>query len=311
MSRLTRCSYLPLLLAGVVLVQGGDLGAPAGAQGKPEPAAPPRPGGWISYAPEQVGLRDALVAEQAERNVSEANFGGITALQVRSKANGKTGTSCRTFLWFDPTRLAPAGARLEKVVLQLYNLGKAGQPGFATGEVTVLAYRVLAPWQEGQGKTLPAPQPYPQARDAISWANQPTYNPVPWAEATLKPVKAEADKGYFVNWDITGLTKAWLAGTYRNHGLVLIGASEDEYTYLHAFASKEYPHGAVVQPRIWAKISRPATAAEVRAAYSVYLLSYNRLTELVNEGKGDTPEGREAYEKYLRAKRAYEAVRKK
>jgi len=317
MARPIRWCLRLLPLSVVLATWAAPLGKHAGGQERAKPPAKRQPAspaggpeGWVSYAPEQVGLRDALVAQEPRRNVSQANFGGITALQVRSKVDGKTGTSCRIFLWFDPTRLGVPGGQLEQVVLQLYNFGKA-HPAYAVGEVSVLAYRVLRAWKEGQGKTVPHPAPHPDADDAISWSNQPTYNPVPWAQAALKPVPDDVKKGYFVNWDITGLTKAWLAGTYRNFGLVLLGGTEDEGQYVHVFASREYPDSAVVRPRIWVKVAKPPTDKEVRAKYDAYLSAYNRLNELITEGKAQTPEGQKAREEYERAKKAYEGLRKR
>jgi hypothetical protein len=299
------------LLAAVCVALVGWPGDPGGAQETPKPPVPPNAKDWTSYGPQQVNLRDALVAEQADRNTSGANYGGITALQVRSRTGGKAGTSCRIFVWFDPTKLPGRPDRLEKVVLQLYNLGKLDQPAYAVGDVWVRAYRVLMPWKEGRGKTAAGSTSYPAAQDCISWANQPPFNLFPWAEAKLQSLPAGDKKGYFVNWDITSLVKVWLAGTYPNHGLILIGETEDAVEYLHVFASRESPHGAVVRPKIWVKVAHPPTPQEVQASYQAYLKAYNRLTELESEGKRDTPEGREARREYETAKAIHERLKEK
>jgi len=307
MTRFIRSSFLVGLLAAVSAVLVGLSPQPAGGQEKRKPSVVPDAKDWLSYGPHQVALRDALVVESGEGG-RDGNFGGITALQVRSRVGGKAGTSCRIFLWFDPAKLPGPPEKLEKVVLQLYNLGKLGQAGYAVGDVWVRAYRVLGPWKEGRGTMAAAPASRPADKNGISWGNQPPFNLLPWAEANLEALPAGDKKGYFVNWDITSLVKVWLAGTYRNHGLVLIGDTEDAVEYLHVFASKESPHGAIVRPKIWVKTIRPPTPEEGRASYAAYLKAYNWLVELESEGKRDTPQWRQAKRDYEKAKAAYDTL---
>ncbi len=43
-------------------------------------------------------------------------------------------------------------------------------------------------------------------------------------------------------------------------------------------------------------------------AYQQYISAYNRLTELMSQGKGNTPEAQQAYQAYLETKKRYEAA---
>jgi len=51
----------------------------------------------------------------------------------------------------------------------------------------------------------------------------------------------------------------------------------------------------------------PEPSAAAREAYEQYISAYNKLTELMAAGKGDTPEAQEAYKKYKHYKDLYEA----
>lgn len=50
------------------------------------------------------------------------------------------------------------------------------------------------------------------------------------------------------------------------------------------------------------------TSREATSAYQEYIEKYNALTELMSQGKGDTPEARQAYSEYKEAKENYEAI---
>lgn len=45
--------------------------------------------------------------------------------------------------------------------------------------------------------------------------------------------------------------------------------------------------------------------AQIKAAYEKYVASYNRLSQLMSEGKGETPEAQQAYNEYRQAKEEY------
>ncbi len=52
------------------------------------------------------------------------------------------------------------------------------------------------------------------------------------------------------------------------------------------------------------------TTKEATEAYQDYIAAYNKLTDLMSQGKGDTPEADQAYADYLEAKENYETIAK-
>lgn len=50
------------------------------------------------------------------------------------------------------------------------------------------------------------------------------------------------------------------------------------------------------------------TAREATKAYQEYIAAYNKLTDLMSQGLGDTPEARQAYAEYKEAKQKYEQI---
>jgi len=52
--------------------------------------------------------------------------------------------------------------------------------------------------------------------------------------------------------------------------------------------------------------NKPEQSAETRSAYEKYISAYNKLTSLMAEGKGNTPEAQAAYKAYKEAKDKYE-----
>ncbi|MFH1588570.1 MAG: hypothetical protein ABIA76_04505 [Candidatus Diapherotrites archaeon] len=52
------------------------------------------------------------------------------------------------------------------------------------------------------------------------------------------------------------------------------------------------------------------TSKEATEAYQKYIAAYNKLTELMAQGKGDTPEAQQAYQEYKEAKENYEQIAK-
>lgn len=57
--------------------------------------------------------------------------------------------------------------------------------------------------------------------------------------------------------------------------------------------------------------SANTNTTDAKKAYADYIAAYNRLTKLMSQGKGDTPEGRAAYKAYKAEKDRYEATLKK
>jgi len=56
--------------------------------------------------------------------------------------------------------------------------------------------------------------------------------------------------------------------------------------------------------------SNETTTEPATTAYQEYIVAYNKLTDLMSEGKGDTPEAQQAYKEYKTAKERYEQIAK-
>ena len=52
------------------------------------------------------------------------------------------------------------------------------------------------------------------------------------------------------------------------------------------------------------------TSREATEAYQDYIAAYNKLTDLMSRGLGDTPEAQQAYKEYKEAKQEYEQIAK-
>ena len=57
-------------------------------------------------------------------------------------------------------------------------------------------------------------------------------------------------------------------------------------------------------------LSNDITTKEATEAYKKYLAAYNKLSDLMAQGKGDTLEADQAYQDYLEAKENYEQIAK-
>jgi hypothetical protein len=82
----------------------------------------------------------------------------------------------------------------------------------------------------------------------VTWNNQPGFDGTVWASADV------GDSFYdgWINWDATGLVKAYAGGQYTNVGWLLKASYEGEAgaSRLGYFHSKEY----VADPLLWPKL---------------------------------------------------------
>jgi hypothetical protein len=259
---------------------------------------------------DEFAVKDADAYEYSYRNWDKANSGAHGSMRISSNVNGIPKTRRRVYISFDVASLAGKLEGIEKVELQLHRY--EGMPG----TTNVNLHRVLEPWKEGDGTYHPGTNEPPAAPGTLSWVNQPKWDAqTVWATQTLHHAK----EVYPVRWDITKLVKAWLAGQFPNHGIVIIGEKEGQASYAHGFISSDHKNEAhrprIIVTRAKAPSSSGTAEAPVtgvtpdpRTAYQQYIAAYNRLTHLMSEGKGDTPEAQEAYQAYKRAKELYEKL---
>ena len=193
---------------------------------------------------QDASIEDAFVYADKRRNLFMSNWGGCPQLFIASRVGGFPDRHRHTFIKFDAEEVSRFPKLLKSVKLQLYDGSGANNhllKNYQVNAVNVVLYRVIDPWIEGtggdyKGKYL---KTYPDAGKTISWRNQPRYDTTKvWARTHLP----RPSKGMWVEWDITELVKAWVSGTYPNHGLVLVGEGEGKQRFIHLFTSTEWPN---------------------------------------------------------------------
>ncbi|MCW8795907.1 MAG: DNRLRE domain-containing protein [Chlorobium sp.] len=182
------------------------------------PVAPP-----VSMSIQRYPMADSHVYAYAYLNWNKADWGKYSVLGA---GYHPTGGEKRTYLKFNLKGISSGS--FKKAVLRLYHYHTGGRP-----DLTLGVYRVLQPWDEGNGLYKP---PTLATGNELSWVQQPQSGPNTFAQ-----FRPGAGVNKWVEVDITPLVKAWLNGT-PNHGLVIKGAgtlsgrSESQY----GFYSREH-----------------------------------------------------------------------
>jgi hypothetical protein len=104
--------------------------------------------------------------------------------------------------------------------------------------------------------------------------------------------------GGMVGSFLGGKVVGWLRGRFGNGGLPGIGGGHGG-TVIHGGGNSGGSCNS-------GNGGSTASNSEIRAAYQAYIAAYNRLTQLMSQGKGDTPEAQRAYQDYKQAKERYE-----
>ena len=200
----------------------------------------------IVLEPRDVFMDDAFVFSDNRDNLPNSNWGGNHQLFIASRVRGNAGYNRHTFIKFEGGKIASSPDEVLSVKMRLADISFPLLKDYTVNDVMMIVYRVMEPWSEGSaGKAAQSGQ-YPNAGNAISWNSQPRFDTTrEWARVQLRPWTQMT----MVNADITDLVRAWLAGTYPNHGLVLVGEQEGVATYIHNFASTEHPN-ASLRPRL-------------------------------------------------------------
>lgn len=224
-----------------------------------------------NFTADQIGLVDAHVYEYSYRNWNNANWGGAPMTNISSHVDHIDGTRARVYIMFDLDMFGSEVDMVQKVDLFL-SVG-ASQIGLTTAAV----HRVKQSWQEGDGTYHSGVVEQTAQAGTISWENQPEFDGQIWSTVAL----SEAGGPYSVHLDITELVKAWMKGTYPNHGLVIMGEeSSSAGGYRFYFGSSENSD-ETLRPKIVATFKETLTPSVMSLPTSQGLSMYTAIAEPV------------------------------
>lgn len=137
-----------------------------------------------------------------------SSYGGLSNLRV-----GKEGASyCRSYVNFDIASEAPTESYLHKSTFDVYLYSNG------TANSTTYLNRTLTSWDEG-----------------CTWNSKPTH-----AQIATKVIPAGSNQ--WVEWDVTGVTRQWIARSVPPHGFAMTqleNGTQDSSYYLRYFCSSE------------------------------------------------------------------------
>lgn len=259
----------------------------------------------------QPASADAGVYAYAYRNWNQANSGKDGTMGAGWHP---LGGEKRAYLRFDVAGLEPG--QVQRAVLRIYHYQTGGRVRVRLG-----VHKVTSTWEEGSGTYHSGQTEATASAGELSWARQPSAAPTP--VAVLLPSQPN---DHWLEFDVTALVREWAAGE-PNYGVVVkaegpLDRSVPESMYgllTREHPDQKPPHLSLDLASPWNAAAAPPTAGaepsattapsppDSRTSYKVYIAAYNKLTSLMAQGKGDTPEAREAYQQYVEAKKAYEA----
>ena len=272
---------------------------------------------------------DSHVYAYAYRNWNKSNWGAYNIIQAGFHP---TGGEKRAYLKFDLTGIDRR--QVGKATLRLYHNYTQG-----TG-LTLGIYRVLGEWIEGSG-TYPGNANELAKPGELAWVAQP-----PFEKSPMASFNPGAKMNKYVEIDVTELVKQWLAGQPNHGMVIkAMGALGPRVPQsIYGFYSREHADKTMrpvlilqsagqvdtpdhpghktadtgsgkttASPAVPANSSHtgenttpPATPQDSSKAYQTYIAAYNKMTKLMAAGKGNTPEGKQAYLDYAAAKKVYE-----
>lgn len=153
------------------------------------------------------------------------NYGHERVMVIGTSRSGAA-DAMRSLLSFDLANIC-GGIKRATLQLTVHSFGRASSSPFNVG-----AYRVLAPWQEGNGSedavtraAIPGTVD-PDTATGVAWAAadrnnqaQPAIYQKPVAVVTIN--QSTARPGTVFEWDITPLVQQWLRAPETNFGLML------------------------------------------------------------------------------------------
>jgi len=198
-----------------------------------------------------------------------------------------------------------------------FSEGTTGESPIRDGEVIY--------WQPGYAGTHPD---YPDYSEYLWWRNY-HLDKVNYASqtkdmgavdiATVREVPAEWDKSPLIPPLLVGHTiVAKCYDGYVKFQVISVDTTNESARVKYSYSTDTTFDEGTPTPRPTPTPTptpspTPATPGEYECpqdageAYQQYIAAYNKLTSLMAEGKGDTPEAQEAYEEYKAAKACYES----
>ncbi len=180
-----------------------------------------QPAASMTLQPDAAAGKDTWISEWK----TTWNYGKDDSLTVDGE-----GTRKHSLLQFNLSAI-PAGARVLTATLSLYQNNASSSGG------TVEIRQILSNWTEGTQWASTGAVNWTERDTGIPWVvSGGDYSPATFARTTLPA----GIVGWF-EWDVTSLVGYWVAGTYNNDGLALMGggsgndftSSDDNDSSLH------------------------------------------------------------------------------
>lgn len=201
------------------------------------------PSGLVNTVVELPAEADAYIASEWPNQ----NF-GLGALYLGYNLTGEDNFGAeRVLLRFDIAGSIPPGAVINDARLRLH-LSFSSPEGDAS--MGTFLRRLGSPWSE-------------KGTDGVTWNSEPAW----------KEIRAEAEVGSaltWYEWEVTDLVEDWVAGTYPNHGMEIVGDERIQQRE-RAFYSREtteqfYPR-LVVDYTDFNDVEAPVVTVDPLAAY--------------------------------------------
>jgi hypothetical protein len=183
---------------------------------QPAFAVRPRPP-TAAVAPQDTRVLKAVADTEVDEGVPDQNWGDWPDMQVGFHSGfGRL----RSLVQFDLSTIS-SDAPVVSAALQVFYFNERPVD---PAPMTVTAYRVTSPWTEMEASWNNIGEAYAEAYGSVG---------LPASSAT---------RGEWASLDVSKLVRAWQAGTYANHGLMLRGQEEAiDYKY---FRTREGPDPA-------------------------------------------------------------------
>jgi hypothetical protein len=194
--------------------------------------------GWTPCTPAQAPrlvIRYHLEEPKPEKATFQQSMGGYSGTNATCLAYSSSNNGCALFkagandglkslVRFDLASI-PSGTTVEEATLRLYYKGRSNG-----NDLTVGAYRLLAPWVDSQATWDPADYGHELGRPWLGSGSD-------YAAAGSGASAVSGDGGSWVEIDVTEMAQAWVSNPTQNYGLLLRQAAAAGYV-IYDFCSE-------------------------------------------------------------------------